>query len=433
MSRPPSAIGVRAAYALPGAATKALVLPLISFLPPLYAQQPSLSLAAVGLLFMAARFWDILIDPAVGYVMDRSNPPLGRRKFWILVAAPLMLLTVWPLFDPAPGLGVAGLGGLLFLFYLGWTIVQISHAAWPAELTRDPAERVRLIGWREWAGVIGMIAILSAPALIGKTSSLTDQARILGVVVMVLLPLTLLPALVFLPRRAYQPAHKPSPIDLWVLLSAPGPLRRLLTADLLSGAAYAANSATAFFIVSDHLRLGAQYPMIMLCFMLGMLAGIPVLMRVSQRRGERFGFGLSMIGAALASLVFAAVPPGSAVLAMAAYAAIGFFTGGYQFNLSAAMVDLADQDRIRSGRDRVSLHLALLAMTNKVGYAVAIGVVYALLQVFDYRAGAADGRTTGVIIGLGLVAPAVLFIASAFNYARAGSDHHARSLSSAVK
>ncbi len=416
-----SAVGVRAAYALPGAATKALVLPLISFLPPLYAQQPGLSLAAVGLLFMVARFWDILIDPAVGYVMDRSSPPLGRRKFWILAATPLMLLTIWPLFSPGPDMGVAGFAGLLFLFYLGWTIVQISHAAWPAELTSDPAERVRLIGWREWAGVIGMIAILSAPAMIGKTLSLADQARIMGGLLMVLLPLTIVPALMLLPRSAHQSAHKPSPVDLWKLLAGPKALRRLLIADLLSGAAYAANSATAFFIVSDHLRLGAQYPLIMLCFMLGMLAGIPVLMRVSQRRGKRFGFALSMVGAALAGLVFAVIPAGSAAIAMLAYGAIGFFTGGYQFNLNAAMVDLADRDRIESGRDRISLHLALLAMTNKVGYAVAVGVVYALLQLFNYHAGAPNSHTIMALIGLGLVAPAALFIASAYNYAKSVS------------
>lgn len=410
---------IRAAYALPGAATKAMVLPLLSFLPPLYAQQPGLSLAAVGLLFMAARFWDILLDPMVGYVMDRSNPPLGRRKFWILASVPLMLLTLWPLFDPAAGLGVAGLAALLFVFYLGWTILQISHASWPAELTADGDERLRLIGWREWAGVVGMLAVLAAPAVLAGDLALADQARIMGGLLLVLLPVSILPALWLVPRGTHQSAHKPALADIWRLVLGPRPLRRLLAADLLSGGAYAAISATGFFIVSDHLKLGGSYPAIMLCFMLGMLLGIPVLMRVSRLRGKRFGFGCAMAGAALASLAFAAVPPGSAAVAMLMYGLIGFFTGGYQFNLNAAMVDLAARDRSESGRDRVSLHLALLAMTNKVGYAIAVGIVYGLLQLFDYQAGAPSGHAILAVIGLGLVLPAVLFIAAAINYAGA--------------
>jgi hypothetical protein len=40
----------------------------------------------------------------------------------------------------------------------------------------------------------------------------------------------------------------------------------------------------------------------------------------------------------------------------------------------------AFHDRKQSGLDRASLHLALLAMTNKLGYALAVGVVYVLLQ-----------------------------------------------------
>src|SRR3546814_17597068 len=75
------------------------------------------------------------------------------------------------------------------------------------------------------------------------------------------------------------------------------------------------------------------------------------------------------------------------------------------------MVALASLDRAESGRDQVSLHLALLAMTNNIGYAVAVGIVNGLLQLFHYQAGAPEGNATWAVIGLGLVLPAFFFIA----------------------
>src|SRR3546814_1235581 len=67
------------------------------------------------------------------------------------------------------------------------------------------------------------------------------------------------------------------------------------------------------------------------------------------------------------------------------------------------MVALASLDRAESGRDQVSLHLALLAMTNNIGYAVAVGIVNGLLQLFHYQAGAPEGNATWAVLGLGLV------------------------------
>src|SRR3546814_2631171 len=65
----------------------------------------------------------------------------------------------------------------------------------------------------------------------------------------------------------------------------------------------------------------------MLCFMLGMVLGIPVLIRLSQLRGTRFGVACAMLGAALSSLAFTAIPSGGATTAMIAYSLVGLFTG----------------------------------------------------------------------------------------------------------
>lgn len=408
------------AYATPGAAIKGMTLPLISYLPPVYAALSGFSLTSVGLVFMFARLWDLVIDPVAGSIMDRTRLPLGNRKFWIAVSTPVLMVMLWLLFNPAPDATIPWLAGLLVLFYIAWTALTISHAAWPTDLAEDQESRTRMIAWREWAGVLGMLGVLAAPVMIaGQGATLPAQLSIMGSTLVVLLPLAVLPALILLPSSKparIEEIQRSSPLDGWRLIRHSRPTRTLLLADLLSGCGYAANSATSFFIFSNYLKLEPQYSTIMLCFMIGMIVGVPVLMKLSLRLGAQGGFTIAMIGSATASLSFAAVPESALYLAIIANSALGFFTGGYQLNLNAEMVRLASEDRQHSGIDRTSQHLALLAMTNKLGYAFAIGVVYVLLEVFTGGAAAMSDLPNPVLLSLGAALPAVLFIGSAFAF-----------------
>ena len=182
----------------------------------------------------------------------------------------------------------------------------------------------------------------------------------------------------------------------------------------MSGAGYAANSATSFFVMSHYLSVGDQYSSIMLCFMVAMIAGIPAFLKLSLWKGPHASFKLAMLGAAATSVGFAFAPAGNVIAAMMLNAALGFCTGGYQFNLNTEMVRVADIDRKQSGQDRVSIHLALLAMTNKLGYALAVGVVYFLLQHFGGAGGTAAKLPAIALVGFGLLMPAAMFLVAAW-------------------
>ena len=266
------------AYAAPGAAIKGMTLPLISYLPPVYAALSGFSLTSVGLVFMFARLWDLIIDPVAGSIMDGTRPPLGNRKFWIAVSTPVLMILVWLLFNPAPDTTSPQLAGMLIAFYIAWTLLTISYAAWPTDLATDQENRTRMIAWREWAGVLGMLGVLASPVLIaGPGAALPAQLSIMGSTLIVLLPLAVLPALIMLPQvkpeRAFE-TRRSSILDGWRLVRHSRATRTLLLANLLSGCGYAANSAT-FFVFSNYLKLEPQYSTIMLGFMVGMIVGVP--------------------------------------------------------------------------------------------------------------------------------------------------------------
>ena len=67
------------------------------------------------------------------------------------------------------------------------------------------------------------------------------------------------------------------------------------------------------------------------------------------------------------------------------------------------MADVADHDSVQSKQTRTGLFYALLASTNKVGGAVAIGLAYAALDVFGFDASHGAQNTDAAIEGLRMV------------------------------
>jgi Na+/melibiose symporter-like transporter len=90
------------AFAGPSIPIAALGLPLAVYLPPFYAGPMGLGLATVGTVFMLARIWDVLIDPVLGILSDRFPSRWGRRRHWLVISVPILIVSSWYIFIPTP-------------------------------------------------------------------------------------------------------------------------------------------------------------------------------------------------------------------------------------------------------------------------------------------------------------------------------------------
>jgi Na+/melibiose symporter-like transporter len=75
--------GVLAAFSAACLPYAALGLPVYVTLPEFYASHVGVDLAVVGLVFLIIRMADIVIDPALGMVIDRTNSRFGRYRLWM--------------------------------------------------------------------------------------------------------------------------------------------------------------------------------------------------------------------------------------------------------------------------------------------------------------------------------------------------------------
>ncbi len=113
----------------------AMGMPVAVYLPRFYTEGMGLSLVTVGTIFTLARIWDVITDPVMGIVIDKFDTRWGRRKHWIAISIPILVLSVWMVFMPNQESVSAGyLLFWLIALYVGYTMLAIAHQSWGAEL-----------------------------------------------------------------------------------------------------------------------------------------------------------------------------------------------------------------------------------------------------------------------------------------------------------
>ena len=186
----------------------AMGMPIAVYLPRFYSEGMGLSLLTVGTVFFIARIWDVVTDPIMGVMIDKFDSRWGRRKHWIALSIPILLLSVWMVFMPNPE-DVSGLYLMfwLILLYAGYTMLAISHQSWGVELSKSYDDRSRLFGWREIFVIGGMAVVLAIPAameLSGHSEQATKVAS-MGWFCLILFPLLAIPTLLWVPDSHNKP------------------------------------------------------------------------------------------------------------------------------------------------------------------------------------------------------------------------------------
>lgn len=393
------------AFALPLAA---LNLPLYVYLPTFYSAEVGLDLATIGLVLLAARLFDVVIDPVMGELGDRWRTPWGHRRPWLVLGAPLLLIASWQLFLPPAGADSLHLLVWSCAGYLAWTVIQLAYGAWGAELSSAYHERLRVTGMREAFVMLGILLAAGLPAGLGLRPEGGEALATLFWLMAALLPLTLA-SLLLLVREEPMAAQPELPFRRGLAIAlANRPFRRLLLAFLLNGIANGL-PATLFILFAEQvIRTGDSGIFLFVYVASGVLA-IPGWLLLSRRLGKHRTWSLAM---AWACLAFAAAPllgPGDS-LAFGLICLLSGLSLGADLALPAAMqADVLDLDRVQSGRRRSGLFFALWGMASKLALALAVGIAFPALSLLGFEAGRPnEGSALLGLVGLYAVLPILI-------------------------
>ncbi|MFK8082149.1 MAG: MFS transporter [Granulosicoccus sp.] len=379
--------------------------------PTFYAENTALSLTAIGGILLLARLCDTITDPLVGYWSDQSTVKFGRRKVFVVVAAPLIGLSVWFLFNPV---GEVGAGYLLFwtiAIYVAGTLSIVPASAWAAELSPDYNQRSLITGIRVGFGLAGTLAALIVPAVLATDGSdnLGSTLKAITILVLVTLVITTIWAAVSVPDTAKTTLPQNSVSAAWSLMKTGNPFRQLLVSFLLNAVANAI-PATLFLLFVTHVLGDASLAGVFLfIYFIFAAAAVPFWVAVSRRFGKHRTWSFAMV---MACLFFLWTPFLSADTVFWFYVivvATGFATGADLALPSAINADVIEWDALETGYTRPGLFFALWGTASKLSYALAVGIAFPLLDLAGFSA--TEENSTSSLMWLAVLygAPCILF------------------------
>jgi glycoside/pentoside/hexuronide:cation symporter, GPH family len=407
--------------------------PLAIWIPAHYAGGLGLSLAAVGTILMLARFSDVITDPIMGELSDRWRTRFGRRKPWLVVGAPLMMLGVYRLFMPPEESGLIYFLIWLTVFFFGSTIIALPHRAWGAELSPEYHQRSRVTAAREFFVLVGLMLAATVPMVIevladgggsvaqvfvviwhdafsaftGEIASTTpmNRAALTGPVLVGLawVIIGVLPVCVFLvltfvkeppPTQNETVPLKEGIKYLW----RNGPMRRVLMIALLVVFGESFRNAVSLFFIRDIVgvpTIGAAY----FFYFIAGLGAIPFWLWLGRRIGKHRAFMCTLVTVAVVSGANLLLDYGDYLPFFLLFIVKGFCFGGLQFLPVAMLADVVDVDTARSGGRRAGTYFAILGLTEKLAVALGTGVSLNIVGLlgFDPAGGVAASTELGVL------------------------------------
>jgi Na+/melibiose symporter-like transporter len=389
-----------------------LMSPTAAVLPNFYLEYSAVTLAGLATATLAARIFDGLTDPLIGYLSDRS----ARRKPWMIAGAVLVAGGAWFLYSPSPGSGAGHLLTWYLVVTLGWTLVEIPHTAMAAELSRDYHERSRIALWRQLLGFVGGVLFMASPMLLagGTTKFTPENMRAISIFIMVSLPL----AVLMLCRSVPEPARRVQSrrvrfADLYRALLETPPLRYFLVTQVLFGLATGAVASLFVIYASHYLGLADKVPHIALPMTLAMALGMPLWLRVMQRVEKHRAWTFAAVGMIAALSVVPALEPGAGALRpmIAIMACFGFFLGLSSIALPSLLADIVDYDVWRNRQDRAAIFFSFQSVVTKLNQGVGGAIALAIPAWFGFEPQGEITPAAALGLKLGFVAwPCVLLV-----------------------
>jgi glycoside/pentoside/hexuronide:cation symporter, GPH family len=397
----------------------AVQVPLSVYLPAIFAQSYGLSLSLLGTIFLIEKLWGTLADPIIGVFSDRTRSRFGRRRSWILAGGVVFGSSGIFLFFPPAAMSALYLGITLFVFYLGWSMIQIPFFAWSGELSGGYHERTRVATYQTVTGSIALLLLLVVPTVIDRYRPSDGVLKLNAMGALILATLV-----VGIPLTLGAFSETTAPVGLRDRLPFVSGVRLALGNKLLMrviGSDFAVSlgqniRAVLFVFFVSSFMLAPQWAsgLFLIQFLFGIAAG-PIWMLIGYRLGKHHAAicgELIQVGINLGLLFLI---PGRLPLLFALTIAQGLAQGSGNLMLRSMVADVSDQHRLQTGIDRTGLFFSVFSVSVKAATAVAVGVALPLVARLGFDPKSLR-NTPGALHGLLLVfalGPAISHLISA--------------------
>ena len=351
-----------------------------------------------GAATTAVLVFDMITDPLIGYLSDRTRSRWGRRAPWMIAGAVIMAAGMYGLFSTPEGLvGTAALPWVLGFFVmatLGFTMVSIPYGAMAGEITQDPRERSAMTAWRMGFASVGILVGGALIPGIAAGSSYAHAALVASPLIIGAIWLS-----VFATRNAprIDAPSTASPLRMltlvlgnraFVMLAVIYGVMTLAIALITAGLPFA-----AIYLVADTgdtplsgvAKALTVLSLMFAAFTVGSILSQAVWVMLSARLGK---LGALVTGLALYIVLlfglFSVLPSVNVTVVAGMFVLAGMTNGSYQQIPWAMYPDLMDVTRAQSGEAIEGAFSAIWLFGQKAANAFAPLILGAILSVYGW-------------------------------------------------
>jgi GPH family glycoside/pentoside/hexuronide:cation symporter len=369
--------------------------------------------ALVGSILLAARVWDAVSDPLVGWLSDRTRSRMGRRRPWFLASALPFAASAIMLWSPPAALEGDVLGLWLvvavFLFYTAFTTFRVPHMALGAELSRGYHDRTRVFGIMQAVESVGMIAAAGALVLLERAEEPRAVARWLsvgmGAASAVLMTWA---ALVLRERTEFQGRGGRNPWRSFGDVLA-NPHSRLLIAIFFVEQLGFGSLVVLLPYLSDYvLRTPGSTGLYLFGAIAATMASIPFWIAISRRFGKQRVWFWSVAGKTLLFGALLLLGEGDLVLLALVTVGFGLMNGCGAVVGPSLKADVVDWDEARTGERKEGSYFATWNFAQKAAGGVAVWATGMMLALTGFAPNAEQAQAT--LDGMRLLAAGLPFL-----------------------
>ena len=360
-------------YAVPYLTHALAMTPLITFIPSFYSETHGLSLVLVGAILFFTRLTDIITEPLIGILSDRTRSRFGRRKPWIVAGLPFLMLGIWMVF--APPIKVTPTYAIFWIAvtYIAFNVVDTPYKAWGAELSKSYSGRTRVAGWREGFGIASSMSALALIFVLQQNGmgNTADLMFWLGTSFVVLMPLLFSVGLIFVPEPGVEIVSVP-PVtfrEATAVLLSNKPFLRLLGGLVVLMAGAVIGASLHLIVMEKVFHAKHLFPIILAGENVAGLLSLPFWLWLSRRIGKHKALAIGTLGMALLSFPIPLIDHARPDLYAACIIIRGFAGGALGILVASMIADVVDLDTLRTGKARNGLYFALFGTLSKFGLA----------------------------------------------------------------
>ncbi|MBT8182963.1 MAG: MFS transporter [Eudoraea sp.] len=386
-----------------------------------YTDTFGISAAAAGTIMLIARFWDMISDPIMGVIADRTNTRWGKFRPYILwMALPYSILAIMTF--TTPDLGSTGkiiyAGTTYLLLMTVFTAINLPYSSLGAVMTADSSERTELNSYRFVFAFIGQL-IVSGTALtlaryFGKGNDATGYQ--ITIILFSIISFALFMVTFYTTKERVKPPkeQKESLKEDFRNLLKNKPWLILFFVGIISFIMFALQNLSIAYYFKYYIGNEENVQLFNVVGTIALIVTIPFSKSLAKRFGNRNVFlASSLISGLFFMLLFI---PGEKdlvtiytlnILAKMAYApAVPL--------LWTMLADSADYSEWKTGRRSTGLVFSAATFAQKAGWGIGGALAGWLLALFNFTPNVEQSETaiTGIKLMISVV-PGILYMSCA--------------------